>query len=242
MKKIIFLAIVIFLSINLTAQSTMQVYGKSVPVYINRGYGMTTDLPKQKTAPKGSVYLVDDWMKGTIVLKDSSYFEDIKYKYNFRSKYLEILDKTDSVQVLFFAKVDWMYYETNKGSQVFENCTNFVLEHPELGDCEFVQIMAFGRATLIDKLTMEMIESNYNAALDAGETSDTYYIKHTYYILKDGELIRIAKNKGSILNALSEKKDQLKSYIKTNKLKMKEPENIAKVVEFYNSLYEESTN
>lgn len=241
MKKIYLWALVLFFAIQISAQSTVTTeYGKYVPVYV--GGAMTTNLPKQKTAPKGSVYLVDDWMHGTIILKDSTNISGYPYRYNMRSKYIELKDESDSIKVLSFAKVDWMFSKTIHGTNVYDNCSNYMLEYPELGDCEFVEIMVYGKATLFDKLSLNMIEANYNRAVDAGETSDTYYVEHTYYILKDGELIRIKKSKGSVLNVLEDKKEELSSYIKSNKLKMREPNNIAQVVKYYNSLYEGNTN
>lgn len=242
MKKITLLVLSIMFLFPAFGQGTADVEGQYVELSFNSDQSRITNLPKQKTAPKGSVYLFDDWKEATIILKDSSYVTDYPMKYNLRSRYLEFKGKDDSINVLFFAKVDLMFVNTVNGTSVYESCANYVMDFPELGDCEFVEVMAQGKVLLIDKLTLGMVEANYNTALDAGETSDTYYVEHSYYIIKNGNLIRISKSKGSIISALDDKKDQLKSFIKTNKLKMRQPENIAKVVKFYNSLYEESTN
>ncbi len=241
MKHLLLIASAIFLFNNIFAQSTINNKGKYQNIYIN-SHGMTTNLPKQKTEPKGSVYMVDDWMNGTILLKDSSYISGYPFKYNMRSKYLEIKDDTDSIKVLYFAKVDLIFSQTVFGNEIYENCTNYIMQFPEFSDCEFVQVLAFGHATLLDKLTLEMIEANYNTAVDAGETSDTYFVKHNYYIIKNNQLIKIKKSKSSIVKALSDKEEEVKNYIKLNKLNLRETQNIVSVVKFYNSLHEEKTN
>ncbi|MBN2663125.1 MAG: hypothetical protein JXR68_05705 [Bacteroidales bacterium] len=240
MKKIIFILFVFAFSLSTYSQTATSQQGRYVPVYFNNNY--TTSLPMQKTAPKGSVYLAKDWKTATIVLRDSSYITNVKANYNFYSKYVEIL-QNDTVKLLNFSKVDWLIFNGIISTDFYENGSNFMLNYPELGQCDFVQVLARGNtATFIDKLGLDLIAANYNTAIDAGNTSDTYVLKHEYFVIKNNELIKIRKTKGSVLSTFSDKKDELKIFIKNNKLKMKNPKDIAQVVNYYNSLYEQSTN
>lgn len=240
MKKIILGVFIVVFSISTYSQTTTSQQGRYIPVYINNSY--TTNLPMQKTPPKGSVYLADDWKTATIVLRDSSYITGVKANYNFYSKQVEIL-QNDTVKLLNFSKVDWLIFNNLVSTDFYENGSNFMLNYPELGQCDFVQVLERGStASLIIKLGLDLVEANYNTAIDAGSTSDTYVLKQVYYVIKNDKLIKIRKTKGSILSALSDKKDELKLYIKNNKLKMKNPTDIALVVNYYNSLYEQPTN
>lgn len=239
MKKKIVLALFLAFSMQVFSQGGMIVENKQV--YI-RTDGLTTTLPKQKTAPKGSVYLSKDWLVGTIILKDSTYISDYPFKYNVRSKFVEIKEGADNIKILSANRVSMMLSQGTKGPIIYKNASEYIKQYPELGACDFIQIMANGQVSLIDKLTMDMVESNYNAAMDAGETSDKYYVVHTYYIIKDGTIHKIKKNKKSILKILNDKETELATYIKTNKIRIKEPFEIAKVVNYYNSLHEKTTN
>ncbi len=239
MKKFLIFSLGLLLTFAISAQEVSQQYGRYVPVYSNSTY--MTNLPKQKTAPKGSVYLEDEWLDATIVLKDSSYISGVEANYNFYSKYVEIKRSgTEKVSLLNFSKVDWLILSQANKNKVYENCTNFLINYPELGQCEFLEVLADGKpAKLIDKLTLDVIEANYNTALDAGQTSDTYIIEHTYFIINGDELIEIRKRRRFILNAFNDKRKQVKDYIKENNLKMRKIEHIAIVVKYYNSLHEE---
>ncbi len=240
MKKIIFSLFSLFLAVSCMAQTTVQQNNKYVPVYVDGAF--VTNLPKQKTAPKGSVYMVDDWMNAQIVLRDSSCISNVKANYNLFSKYVEIKDNNE-ISLLNFSKVDWIVLSDQKTTSIYENCTNYMIDYPELGQCEFTQVLASGdNATLLDKLSLDILYSNYNAAVNAGSTSDTYILKHEYYIIKDKKLYSINKTKSSVLTTFDDQKDKVKLYIKVNKLKMKNPQDIANVVNYYNSLYEQTSN
>lgn len=243
MKKIVvFLVTISFVLTGFSQAAQLNTpVGKYVPVYINFSR-QTTNIPMQKTEPKGSVYLADDFYKAKIILKDSSYIEDIIANYNFYSNYIEII-KNDTIKILNLNKVDWIILDKKGDERIYANGANIMLEYPEIGKCNIVEVLSNGtKAVLFDKMYMEILQANYNAAVDAGETSDTYVLKHEYFILKNNELIKIKKTKGSILSVLSDQEDALKTYIKQNKLKMKEPQDMAKVIDYYNSIYEQSSN
>jgi len=241
MKKIVSFILFLSLSFALFSQATVsQGVGRYVPVYTNNNY--VTNLPKQKTPPKGSVYLTDDYMNATIVLRDSSYITNVKANYNFYSKKLEIDDNTQ-VLLLNLSKIDWFILSDGTNKYFYESGVNFMLDYPHLGISELVHVLEKGsKVTLIDKLSLDLIPANYVTAIDAGSTSDTYVLKHEYYLIKDGELFKVRKTKGYFLNVFSDKKAELKQYIKAQNLKMRQPEDMAKLVNFYNTLHEQPTN
>ena len=61
-------------------------------------------------------------------------------------------------------------------------------------------------------------------------TADTYYLK------PEGKSAVRIKNKKDLLTVLADKSDALDSYISSNKLGVKEIEDLAKIVAYYNSL------
>jgi hypothetical protein len=61
-------------------------------------------------------------------------------------------------------------------------------------------------------------------------TADTYYLK------TDGNSAVRIKNKKDLLAVLADKADAIDSYISSNKLGVKDSEDLAKIVSFYNSL------
>lgn len=66
---------------------------------------------------------------------------------------------------------------------------------------------------------------------------DLFIDLHRTYIKKDGQILQVS-GKGELLKILSERKEQLKQYIKANKLRVtkKEPRSFIPVLEYYDKL------
>jgi len=66
---------------------------------------------------------------------------------------------------------------------------------------------------------------------------DLFIDLHRSYIKKDGQILQVS-GKGELLKILSDRKDDLKHYIKTNKLRVtkKEPRSFIPVLEYYDKL------
>jgi lysyl-tRNA synthetase class II len=239
-KSVLFAFCLLFIS-QIFAQTASQNINKYVPVVSNSKY--LTEIPKQKNAPEGSVYIIDEWVSSTIVFSDATYMSNLETRYNLKSKFIEILNPDNTIGVVYFGQVDYIITNEKFGkSSIYANCLKFANDFPELKNSEFAEVLVDGKATLIDDIKLEVIQANYNPQIDAGKNYDTYTKKHTYYIINNGKLLKIKKNKKSILNALQDKQEQISTYIKTNKLKMSNIENIINVVNYYNELYEEGAN
>lgn len=241
MKKSVLLVLSLLIVYQIFGQTISQNNNKYVPLYMNSRY--STDIPKQKSAPVGSVYINDEWHSSTVVLSDSTYISNINTRYNLSIKFLEIQNPDNTIGVIYYNQIDYIITNEKFGkSSIYANCLKFANDFPELKNSEFVEILVDGKATLIDEIKLEVIQSNYNPAVSAGKNYDTYSKKHNLYLINNGKLLKIKKNKNSVLNALQDKQEQISTYIKTNKLKMSNIENIINVVNYYNELYEEGAN
>jgi len=238
-KSFLFAFSLLFIS-QLFAQTTYFNGNKYVPVVSNSKY--LTEIPKQKSAPEGSVYINDEWVNSTVVFNDATYIPNLQTRFNLSSQFLEILNTDNTIGVVYYAQIDYIITNEKHGkSSVFANCAKFS-EYTELKNGEFVEVLVDGKATFIDEIKLEVIQANYNTAIAAGKNHDTYSKKHAYYIINNGKILKIKKSKKSILNALQDKEEQISLYIKTNNLKMSNIENIINVVNYYNGLYEEGAN
>ena len=56
------------------------------------------------------------------------------------------------------------------------------------------------------------------------------------YLLKDGVMSRIKKDKSSLLNLLKDKEAALKKYIEDQKLNLKNEASLIELIKYYNSL------
>lgn len=241
MKKFFLISILAFFT-NFCIYAQEVSFTQGGYVLIHNSGGFFTNLPKQKDAPKGSVYLFDEFLKSTVVLRDSSIITDYRININLYTKQLELYDEAQ-IAILNYSKIDKFYVNDKGNKEYYVSCPNLQIQYPDLGDCCFIQILYEGKkATLIDKITLDMVPSNYNLALNAGNSFDTYYAKHNYYILKDGKSLVIRLSKTSILFVLKDKRRELNNFISDNNLKLKNKTHLIEVLKYYNNLYEQNTH
>ena len=70
----------------------------------------------------------------------------------------------------------------------------------------------------------------------SGGTVYDYETFEEYFLFIKGGLKKVKKDKGFILSELADKQPQLTDYIQINKLNMKKPEHISRLISYYNTL------
>lgn len=238
MKKI--LAILFILSLSFITVYGQNVYGegKTVPLYIQKS-GSThkvTEIPLQKGETQGSVYLEKDWYHGSLEMGGGKVVLDYPLKYNLKSGELEIKATWDSIRIVHFSQVERFTWETARGHEYFVNAKEFVGDSYDVNVNGFFKVLEDGEVKLFQNSYLELIPSSYNTAMDAGNNHDTYTQKEKLYIYKEGKLSNLKRNKKAVLSAMSDKENEIKLYVKQNKLKYRKIEDITSMVKYYNNL------
>jgi len=182
----------------------------------------------------GSPYLYEDWTKGAIKLTNGTIYNDMALKY-------------DQVEdILLFKGKDGTALE------VIEPITEFTLQLPGSGIAEnkvfqsgfkaekindskdsFYEVLADGKVKLL-KRTAKVIREE--KAYGSATINKNIMQNVNYYISKGETLIKIKKDKKSVLTSLQNKNSELESYLKANSLNLKEDTDLAKLIAYYNSL------
>jgi hypothetical protein len=95
----------------------------------------------------------------------------------------------------------------------------------------YVNVLYTGPSTLfvkyIKKLQPLAVDGRY----------DLFYQEHSMYLRNNNEILSF-ENKGDFLNILEDRKEQLKEYMKTGKIKLsrKDPDTFVPLLEYYDSL------
>jgi hypothetical protein len=97
----------------------------------------------------------------------------------------------------------------------------------------FYQVLADGKIKLL-KYSKKVIEERQTYGATATEKS--YRKMQSYYIFKDGKMVKVRADKKSLLAALPDHSAQLESYIKDNNVNLKDDMAIAQVIVYYNTL------
>ena len=217
--------------------------------YLGDGFGQhraitADDVNYSEYATVGTTFLTDDWNSGTIYFTLNRKLEDQSFQYDIgQNQFLLKGDKDlenmadariiDAVNVIAFVVSD-----KSSANRQFINSMNAGLTvngTPLLG---FVEVLADGNLSLFRKIETSVLKASYNVALNAGTKQDKIIKKETYYFKKKGSnnLFEVDKNKQSNLSFLSDHQDKVKNYVKDQKLKFKDEEDLTQIVTYYNSL------
>lgn len=101
----------------------------------------------------------------------------------------------------------------------------------------FFELLADGKMTL---LAREFLETKLvSSAYYYGPSYSKTVLSHRYFFLnEDGSIQEFTGKKNDLLDLFGKKSKEVEKYIKTNKLRFGEKEDMAKIVSFYNSLFE----
>ncbi len=121
---------------------------------------------------------------------------------------------------------------TTDGIIAYKFQTGFPAIDKQKGD-NFYLIMAEGRCNLI-KSILKTISERTNVVY--GERVGDFATLENYYFFVKGEMKKIRKDKNFILTELSDKQALLTQFIISNKLNIKNDEELAKLITYYNTL------
>lgn len=182
---------------------------------------------------QGTAFLNSDWLIGSFTLVNNKLYKDVNLKY-------------DVVQ-------DKIFLRGAKGEQIsmLDKVKDFTLNYPTEVEVvnryfrcgysnipgtradSYFEVLADGKVQLL-KRTSKIIQENkeYNSAT----ITKSFYETIKYYLFNEGKATLIKKDKKSILTALNTKQPELETYIKDNKLNLKNDEDLAKLITYYNTL------
>lgn len=178
-------------------------------------------LEKEYVDIKGSPYLDDEWIDGTVKLQDGSEhtmplkFDLVKNYPCFRGDNGETLK--------FLAKVTQFSISNN----LFEN------GYPKIGNLNpnsYYQLLIDGKVQLLKYIGKEIsIEKDYSSANSIKQFDEVI----DYYLYKNDKMYDIRDRK-SIISALGSTSAGVEKYINDNKLNLKKEKDLITLVNYYN--------
>ncbi len=225
MKRITFI-ILLFTTISVTAQTELHTDN----LIANAGGGVrVTEIHAKPVSAKGSIYYYDYYLPGGFTLYSGEVFSKATIRYNLKNQVVE-MQLTDGtvkkVGIGDIAKLDI------SGIQ-FVNCAGYKDADAGTG---FFEVIASGKAKLLKKTDLNLLDANYNAALASGSRAATYVKNTKYFVETDNTVKPFKPRKRKVLKLFPSKKAELAAFIKEHKLKVRKEADLAKVFDYYNSL------
>lgn len=180
----------------------------------------------------GSPYLIKDYKEGFMIVDDSIYVRDIRFRYNIFKEEMEICYNKEYRAIRDHERVNKIVFDDR--SFIY---SDYILDDAiEEG---YLEVLSAGKVTLLKKYKCTILEPNYNKAMSSGIKNQRFSIKEFYVLKKESEkekAIIFKPGKKAIFELLPDKKEQISVYIKENKIIVRKDAGLKKVIEYYNSL------
>ncbi|PKV67431.1 hypothetical protein [Pontibacter ramchanderi] len=183
-------------------------------------------MAKQYLDVKGSPYLDDEWQEGWVKLQDGREYAGVRLKYDQVADELMFSNKKGEAQLFVHPVVA---FELNK--RLFVSGYNPVDATPLTA---FYEVLVNGPTQLLKRTSKWVHEEvPYSSA-----TKVRSIIEQQNYYLSDreGRLTKLKKDRKSLLQALGRKQADLEKYTKANRLDLRQEQDMAKLVAYYNTL------
>ncbi|HYC28043.1 MAG TPA: hypothetical protein VEB42_04490 [Chitinophagaceae bacterium] len=177
----------------------------------------------------GSPFLRDKWTRGAVITSKGTY-HNLELKLDAYSNTL-YFNKDDSPYEFQDNIISFVLMPDPKDSLTYLYYRKGLSGSGIRGD-QYVQVLAQGKADLYKldtKLLSEINQINQGVVKSFTNAS-------RYYIMQNDNLEMIRPNKSDILNALSDKKNEVQAFIDANNLSFKKDADLAKLFKYYNSL------
>jgi hypothetical protein len=188
-------------------------------------------LSEKGTEVKGTPFFMDEWRKGSVLLKTKERIDSVLLKYNLYSDLLNVkVDETEyqfNIDVAEFLLPDSVTKEANLFRSGFTPVAG-------MNEKSFYQVLYDGKTKFLLK-HKKTIASELTST--PGVKAKVFEEQKFYFILTtSGKMERIKKKNKGILDLLEDKKEEVKKMVDTNKLKLTNDEEIISVLEYYDSL------
>lgn len=174
---------------------------------------------------EGTELLYPDWKKGWVKLLNGNTYSDLMLKYNVYEDALYFLGKDNQAMaftnpVLEF-KLDKEVFKS--GYPALKNLTSR----------SYYLVLTEGKITLLKKSAKNVLEmKEFNSATSTKKIVD----QKNYYLIADGQLRPIKMDKNAFLDVLTDQKENIEAYLKTNKISFKSEEDLIRLITYYNSI------
>lgn len=225
-----------------TASAGFSQLGNSSPVTLN---GQTQSIqfhnaeglliPVTYPNVQGTAYWKDDYTPAYLVTGDNKSIDRIPAKLDLYKQQVQVY-LTDNHQEGVFAKGTIrkaIFYDTADGQS---RQRTFQLGFPavdEQDSLSFYEVLASGRISLLQYRYERLGRKKVDFSV---EYVDCFYPEEHNYILVNGQMKKLKKNNSNLLDLLSDKKTELASYIREHNYSVAEPDDLSRIIKFYNFL------
>ncbi|MBQ4818664.1 hypothetical protein [Aquimarina sp. MMG016] len=176
----------------------------------------------------GSIYVFEDYKQADVINESSGTFE-AELNYNIYTDALEFTEDSKLFQLVktptTHARIDGDYYYF----------CNFKTQRGVRKDGYFVLVELNDLYRIYKRYELKITDPEDMNSMGTSTIGKIKVLK-TLYLEENGIILELPMSKKGILSAFSDKQDELKKYIKKEKIKLKKEEDLIRLVAKYNAL------
>ncbi|MFT6827785.1 MAG: hypothetical protein ACJAZV_001070 [Roseivirga sp.] len=184
---------------------------------------------------EGSPYLMEEFASTNMVLETDGVSQNATFitRFNIYSNGFEV-EYNGEIQFLDASAVKTFEYTVGDKQSRFLQAAQF--KKAGFDGKGFLQLLSDGKAKLLAKEEISIKEVTKREFGKGDELSRKFYREKTYYINISDEFNEFKSFKESSLEIFGDKSEQVKDFVKSEKLKFKNEDDIQKAVDFFNGL------
>jgi len=182
----------------------------------------------------GSVYDQTEYQLAKITLKDGRVYNDVKTRINLLEQEVNFVASNGQEGILGKGMASEIAYQDNSTSNVAAKI--FQCGFPRIDNqngTSFYQVLWNGKTSLLKSVYKSIQERNNDMS---GERFKEFATYENMYLLKEGTMVRIKKDKSNLLALLQDNNQAIKKYIDNQKLNLKKEAHLIDLVKYYNTL------
>jgi hypothetical protein len=176
----------------------------------------------------------DEWHKGIVVTTDQDTISG-EIKYDFPTNMVTLV-KNEAViafsshKLIYFEIYDEDYKSYREFYTIpYKNTSNYVT--PILFELQYESVLSLLSR---EKIVMETSSMGYGYGLPIVSQPSVRY--DFFFLTKAGKITQFSGSKKDLLRILAKKKNELQTFIKSNRLKTDELRDLVRIIAFYNSI------
>ena len=234
--KLHYTIIVIFLiPLSLLSQVNESAYLRMVDMRVNSDivseqYGLSEDDLK---SIEGSPYENDAFLPGAIYTSEKVIAGNVLLRYNILSDEIEMKKQSNANNKEYSSLIKDPKYFAKIRNDIYV----FVMKNGSIDEGGYFKVLSDGEHyDLYKKVTVEFIEKTFAKTSYGRDTPAQFKREDVYYLVSNDKFYELPNKKNKLIDVFNAKESEVKKYIKSENLNIKEEADLIKVINYYNSI------
>ena len=181
----------------------------------------------------GSAFIIDNWKYGIITMSNNRAFTKRLLRLDVEKQEIHYLSENNTEMYVGNNYIKQVTFTDSAHIPITEY--NFQSGFPSIDEQDekfLYRIICDGKIKMIESIRKRVITDKNDLS---GEISKEYRTYEDYYLYTDKSIQRLKKDKTFLLSLMTDQKDKIDAFVNANKLNYKWPEDVKKIINYYNS-------